>query len=94
VTPEALLVRFWEWRKRGRAMQTLNQDLEIFLSLWQNEVGWQTCSKVYLDAKLLQDWDIEQGGRAPDTRPWEPPPPGRAPREPKPSPKVYFGKPR
>jgi hypothetical protein len=95
VTAEALLIEFWEWRKRGRAMQTLDQDLELFLTPWQAYVGWKTCSKVYLDAKLLQDWDIQQGGRPPDTRPCGPsPPPRRAPREPKPSPKVYFGKPR
>lgn len=65
MSPEELEQRFWEWRKRGRPAQTLQQDLTFFLTAWQHEVGWQACSAVYKAAMASQQWDISQGGRVP-----------------------------
>jgi hypothetical protein len=77
VAAEALLLRFWEWRVRGRYLQTLHQDLELFLTVWQPRVGWQICSTVYREAMKLQDWDISQGGLRSAAPATEPPKPRR-----------------
>jgi hypothetical protein len=72
---EQLLERFWWFRDSGRPFQTLHQDLEIFLTVWQGSVGWQVCSQVYRAAMAREEWDIELGGRSRPMSPQPAPPP-------------------
>ena len=67
---EALLADFWAWRSTGRKYQTLQYDLELYLTQLQYFVDWQVCGTIYRQAMAAQDWDLRQGGKAPSGRPW------------------------
>jgi hypothetical protein len=89
MTSQRLLEEFWEWRQRGRHFQTLQEDLELFLTPWQYRAGWQVCGAVYGEAMERLEWDISQGGRRPE--PLRPRLPERK-RRTVPQPPVFVGK--
>jgi hypothetical protein len=87
VNADELLEYFWEWRKRGREVQTLQQDLTMFMGSAKHKYGRKPCVEAYRRAMERQEWDIEQGGRRPGVpRPTPPAPVAR------PAPTVYVGK--
>jgi hypothetical protein len=88
-TAADLLARFWEWRVRGRPLQTLRQDLGFFLDVWQHKVGRETCVEVYRMAMLGYEDDLAKGGLAPSLPSTEPRKPMTVLKEPR----AYVGRP-
>ena len=65
LTARELEERFWVWRAdpHARALNTLRQDLVVYLSHWQHWVGRAVCRAVWNSVLAQQDRDIAQGGR-------------------------------